>query len=205
MCFIVSLLPPAQEDCSLSGSLRLLPTVTITASANNSGRVEICLPVSQSNPQLVWGTIYSAGNWGEKNGQVACRELGFDGVLNSIITNTYVGCHTNTQMQLVEPLSSKTTSVFFCYLRGCNVIVFITSGYQFLIGILIRLWYILRTWSVMVQKALLRDVQVRPAALILVAVTVASVMRSSCADRDCLIAATQVCRCNSATLYLHVY
>ena len=72
------------------GQLRLVETPSIGINehfnANNAGRLEVCL-----NGQ--WGTIAADSfttPWSEKNAQVACRQLGFSGVLNSVFQNTYV-------------------------------------------------------------------------------------------------------------------
>lgn len=71
-----------QEFCAVDGEVRLqrFPASTI------AGRVEICR-------NSVWGSICVDNEqvaWSEKNAQVACRELGFSGALNSLWQETYV-------------------------------------------------------------------------------------------------------------------
>ncbi len=60
---------------------------------DNAGRLEVCR-------NGLWGTIssttfssttfLSTTFWSQKNTQVACRQLGFEGGLNSIPANQYV-------------------------------------------------------------------------------------------------------------------
>ncbi len=52
------------------------------------GRLEVCRGSR-------WDTVSTgsySGYWSQKNAQVACGQLGFDGALNSIPTNQYVVC-----------------------------------------------------------------------------------------------------------------
>ena len=42
-----------------------------------AGRVEICLPHSDSNGTLVWGTVCHKG-WDNNEARVVCRQLGFN-------------------------------------------------------------------------------------------------------------------------------
>ena len=67
----------------------LVRTPTITRTDRDAGRLEICMP--DLNGALVWGTIATNSlidYWSEKNAQVACRELGYSGSLNVILTDT---------------------------------------------------------------------------------------------------------------------
>ena len=66
----------AQEQCYTEGTVRLEGLFSSSA-----GRVEFC-------KDGVWGTVCGDSaftGWSEKNGQVVCRDLGFSGVLNSIL------------------------------------------------------------------------------------------------------------------------
>lgn len=59
---------------------------TDTVTATNTGRVEVCR-------NGIWGTFATdtiATPWSEKNAQVACRQAGFSGAINSIIPITLV-------------------------------------------------------------------------------------------------------------------
>lgn len=70
----------AQDPCTVDGQLRF-ERFSISTTA---GRVEICR-------NSVWGSICVDNNqvaWSEKNAQVACRELGFSGALNSLVQET---------------------------------------------------------------------------------------------------------------------
>ena len=71
------------QSCSSDGQLRLFQTTSVSSS--NAGRVEICMGG-------MWGTIAADSSdtpWNEKNAQVACIQLGFNGTLNGILPNTY--------------------------------------------------------------------------------------------------------------------
>ena len=62
----------------------LVQTTTVTAF--NTGRIEVCR-------NGTWGTFATdtiATPWSEKNAQVACRQAGFSGAINSIVPITYV-------------------------------------------------------------------------------------------------------------------
>ena len=75
------------EACTEEGGVCLVRTPTIARS--DAGRLEICMP--DLNGALVWGTIATNSlidYWSEKNAQVACRELGYSGSLNVILTDT---------------------------------------------------------------------------------------------------------------------
>ena len=79
-----------QQSCSTEGQIRLSQTASVNLT--NSGRVEICMGG-------VWGTIAAdsvATPWSEKNAQVACKELGFSGGLNSVFQRTYVNYKLDT-------------------------------------------------------------------------------------------------------------
>ena len=72
----------AQSSCDEEeeARLRLSPTLNLRSPDGNVGRLEICLGGA-------WGTFTLETQldfWSEKNVQVACRELGFSGGLNSI-------------------------------------------------------------------------------------------------------------------------
>lgn len=72
------------QNCSPDGQLRLVQTTSV--SRINAGRVEICMGG-------LWGTIATGSTttpWNEKNAQMACIQLGFNGTLNGILPNTYV-------------------------------------------------------------------------------------------------------------------
>ena len=74
--------PAVSESCVDDGTLRLVQTRSITL--GNAGRVEICM-------DGVWGTIAAdsiATPWSEKNAQVACIQLGFNGTLNAVFQRT---------------------------------------------------------------------------------------------------------------------
>ncbi len=65
--------------CS-EGAVRIVGTPSFGAGgAGGAGRVEVCR-------SGVWGTVatQSGSLWSEKNAQVACRQAGFSGVLNSV-------------------------------------------------------------------------------------------------------------------------
>ena len=65
------------------GSVRLICLSSVNSNSridDNAGRLEVC----RGN---VWGTVHlisASSFWSEKNNQVACRQLGFEGALNSI-------------------------------------------------------------------------------------------------------------------------
>lgn len=69
------------ESCNDEGSLRLVGWLEADA-----GRLEVCR-------NGVWGTICvneSLDLWPHKNAEVACRDLGYAGALNSLFHHTYV-------------------------------------------------------------------------------------------------------------------
>ena len=72
------------RSCFTGGEIQIYRTDSFPRSANNSGRVEICMG-------RVWGTIAADSittPWSEKNAQVACIQAGFSGVLNVVLQET---------------------------------------------------------------------------------------------------------------------
>ena len=68
------------ESCDGEGSLRLVGWPEADA-----GRLEVC-------HNRVWGTVCvneSLDLWQHKNAEVACRDLGYSGALNSLFHHTY--------------------------------------------------------------------------------------------------------------------
>ena len=51
--------------------------VRLENGTDSAGRVEICLPHSDSNRTLVWGTVCHKG-WDNNEARVVCRQLGFN-------------------------------------------------------------------------------------------------------------------------------
>ena len=68
-----------EETCEEQGDVRLVNGTE----SGSAGRVEICLPHSDSNGTLVWGTVCHKG-WDNNEARVVCRQLGFN-------TNTLPG------------------------------------------------------------------------------------------------------------------
>ncbi len=80
VCVCVCAVHTEPEACFSEGWVRLSPIASISSPDGNVGRVEVCW-------RDTWGTIVLEGDrffWLEKNVQVACRQLGFSGGLNSI-------------------------------------------------------------------------------------------------------------------------
>ena len=80
---IAALSSSSSTPC-IEGQVCLVQTTTVTAF--NTGRIEVCR-------NGTWGTFATdtiATPWSEKNAQVACRQAGFSGAINSIVPITYV-------------------------------------------------------------------------------------------------------------------
>ncbi len=66
------------ESLCIEGDVRIVSTSSF--GVTGAGRVEVC-------HNSVWGTIAQPGSlWSEKNAQVACRQAGYAGALNSVFT-----------------------------------------------------------------------------------------------------------------------
>ncbi len=92
----------------IENDIRLTQTATIKSPDNNVGRVELCR-------NRKWGTITldldpKVQFWSQKNVQVACRQLGFSGGLNSIPSSKSVD--TKTIKELVRGLAGLYTNLY---------------------------------------------------------------------------------------------
>lgn len=81
---LVALGSSSGTRCTQEGEVCLVQTATVTAP--NTGRLQVCR-------NGTWGTVATdtfITPWSEKNAQVACRQAGFSGAINSILPSTYV-------------------------------------------------------------------------------------------------------------------
>ena len=76
--------------CSLDVETCQRGDVRLVNGTDSAGRVEICLPRSDSNGTLVWGTVCHK-NWDNNEARVVCRQLGFN-------TSTLPGTVLHTQL-----------------------------------------------------------------------------------------------------------
>ncbi len=68
------------ETLCVEGGVRIVRTSSF--GFTGAGRVEVC-------HNSVWGTIAQPDSlWSEKNAQVACRDAGYMGALNSVFTRS---------------------------------------------------------------------------------------------------------------------
>lgn len=77
--FFFSFFFSPEIPCTLENGVRITSTTTFNLSG--SGRVEVCR-------NGVWGTVAAQSDslWSEKNAQVACKQAGYSGALNTVFT-----------------------------------------------------------------------------------------------------------------------